>query len=185
MWSWDPAFSPGLAYSSCVSRALWAFVPRRSRTPLPEVPAMVPRLHPKSQTHTGGASVGLFFPWGPATPLSGGPKCPPALLYQWHEGLRPQGLERGYLPSVCVWGGESMCIFHSSQGVIHSRMDGVFKANGPEFTPVGENSSAPTKAHGSQECGVARQPPRLKLQHPAFILADLCSPLRAHRRERR
>ena len=66
---------------------------------------MVPRLHPKSQTHTGGASVGLFFPWGPATPLSGGPKCPPALLYQWHEGLRPRGLERGYLPSVCVWGG--------------------------------------------------------------------------------
>ena len=78
-----------------------------------------------------------------------------------------------------------MCIFHSSQGVIPSRMDGVFKANGPEFTPVGENYTTPTKSHGPQECGVARQPPRLKPQHPAFILADLCSPLRARRRERR
>ena len=138
-----------------------------SQDSLPWCPGCTPSpRHPQVGPVWACSSLGVLPPHSQVAP-----SAPLARLYQWHEGLRAQRLERGRLPSVCVWGrGVSMCIFHSSQGLIPSRMDGVFKANGPGFTPVEENSTAPTKAHGPQECGVAILPPRDEGPAPSLHL---------------
>lgn len=78
-----------------------------------------------------------------------------------------------------------MCIFHSSQGVIPSRMDGVFKAKVQGSPLLGRTLPPPREPMAPRSVGWPCFRPGMKAQHPASILADLCSPLRARRRERR
>ena len=78
-----------------------------------------------------------------------------------------------------------MCIFHSSQGVIPSRMDGVFKAKVQGSPLLGRTLPPPREPMAPRSVGWPCFRLGMKAQHSASILADLCSPLRARRRERR
>lgn len=63
-----------------------------------------------------------------------------------------------------------MCIFHSSQGVIPSRMDGVSSKLRSRVHPCWGELYHPHEPMAPRSGGVAMLPPRMKAQHSASIL---------------